>query len=104
MNNKNLSIKETLNLAFKNHKENNFAVAVSGNKVIGYSIITSSIESNCGTLIDLNTNEGNSIGRTFRDSPDIDNTVIIDKKLDVGSFYNMDIVEASNYRLKGKIL
>ena len=27
MNNKNLSIKETLNLAFKNHKENNFAVA-----------------------------------------------------------------------------
>ena len=29
MNNKNLSIKETLNLAFKNHKENNFAVADS---------------------------------------------------------------------------
>lgn len=39
------------------NNQNNFAVAVSGNKVIGYSIITSSIESNCGTLIDLNTNE-----------------------------------------------
>jgi hypothetical protein len=37
--------------------QNNFAVAVSGNKVIGYSIISSNIESNCGTLIDFNTNE-----------------------------------------------
>ena len=36
---------------------NNYSVGVSGNKVIGYSIITSSIESSCGTLIDLNLNE-----------------------------------------------
>ena len=36
---------------------NNYSVGISGNKVIGYSIITSSIESNCGTLIDLNINQ-----------------------------------------------
>ena len=36
---------------------NNYSVGISGNKVIGYSIIVSSIESNCGTLIDLNTNQ-----------------------------------------------
>ena len=36
---------------------NNFSVSISGNKVIGYSIISSDIESNCGTLIDLDINE-----------------------------------------------
>jgi len=40
---------------------NNYSVGVSGNKVIGYSIITSNIDSNCGTLIDLNTNENFSL-------------------------------------------
>ena len=40
---------------------NNYSIGISGNKVIGYSIITSSIESNCGTLIDLNTNQNFSL-------------------------------------------
>ena len=40
---------------------NSYSVGISGNKVIGYSIITSSIENNCGTLIDLNTDENFSL-------------------------------------------
>ena len=40
---------------------NNYSVGISGNKVIGYSIITSNIDSNCGTLIDLNTSENFSL-------------------------------------------
>ena len=49
------------------------------------------------------TQEGFSIGRTFRDSPEIDNSVTFNTKLSIGKFYNAKITEASHYSLKGDI-
>ena len=53
-------------------------------------------------LIDISKNSF-SLGRTFRDSPTIDNYVKIDQKLDVGKFYDVDIVSAKEYDLIGKV-
>ena len=54
-------------------------------------------------IIDINTHDNKSIGRTFRDSPEIDNTVTINKKLKVGDFYDILIQDASSYNLIGKV-
>ena len=53
-------------------------------------------------LIDVSKNSF-SLGRTFRDSPTIDNYVKIDQKLDVGKFYDIDIASAQEYDLIGKV-
>jgi len=53
-------------------------------------------------LIDV-SKDSFSLGRTFRDSPTIDNYVKIDQKLDVGKFYDVDIVSAQEYDLIGKV-
>ena len=54
-------------------------------------------------LIDTHTQDGNSIGRTFRDSPEIDNTVTINEKLEIGKFYDAKITDAHPYNLFGEI-
>ena len=54
-------------------------------------------------LIDMHTQEGLSIGRTFRDSPEIDNTVTFNSKLPIGEFYNAKMIEASHYNLVGDV-
>ncbi|MAV63858.1 MAG: 30S ribosomal protein S12 methylthiotransferase RimO [Candidatus Marinimicrobia bacterium] len=54
-------------------------------------------------VIDINTEDGKSIGRTFRDSPDIDNTIVIDRKLNIGEFYDVSISKCTNYSLIGKV-
>ena len=53
-------------------------------------------------LIDV-SKDNFSLGRTFRDSPTIDNYVKIEKKLDIGKFYNIDIASAQEYDLIGKV-
>jgi len=53
-------------------------------------------------LIDV-SKDNFSLGRTFRDSPTIDNYVKIDKKLDIGKFYDIDITSAQEYDLIGKV-
>ena len=53
-------------------------------------------------LIDV-SKDSFSLGRTFRDSPTIDNYVKIDQKLDDGKFYDVDIVSAQEYDLIGKV-
>ena len=44
-----------------------------------------------------------SIGRTFRDTPDVDCEVLIKGNLDVGEFYNVKIVDATEFDLMGEI-
>lgn len=44
-----------------------------------------------------------SYGRTYRDSPDIDNRVIIPGKLKIGEFYHILITNALDYDLIGEI-
>lgn len=44
------------------------------------------------------------VGRTESDSPEVDNEVIIyDKNLKIGSFYNVEITDALEYDLVGKV-
>ena len=54
-------------------------------------------------IIDTHTQDGLSIGRTYRDSPEIDNTVTFKAKLNIGEFYNAKIIDASNYNLIGEV-
>ena len=44
-----------------------------------------------------------AIGRTFRDSPEIDNTITFNSKLKIGEFYNAKIMDASHYNLIGGV-
>jgi ribosomal protein S12 methylthiotransferase len=53
-------------------------------------------------LVDI-SKDNLSLGRTFRDSPTIDNYVKINKKLDIGKFYDVDIISAQEYDLIGKV-
>jgi len=54
-------------------------------------------------LVDSNTNEGNSIGRTFRDSPEVDNIVVIKGKHQIGEFIDVKITEVNEYELNGEV-
>ena len=51
-------------------------------------------------LVD-DTGEKHSVGRTEYDSPEIDNIVNIDAKLEVGQFYNVKIQSANEFELIG---
>jgi ribosomal protein S12 methylthiotransferase len=46
---------------------------------------------------------GDSYGRTFRDSPDIDNRVIIPRELKKGEFVDVEITDAIDYDLLGDL-
>ena len=61
------------------------------------------IGSNQKVIIDTNTHDGKSVGRTFRDSPDIDNIVTIDSKLQVGQFQEVLIKKVSAYNMIGEL-
>ncbi len=55
-------------------------------------------------LIDKYLNESVSIGRTYRDSPDVDNTVVIDGHHPIGSFLDVKITGATEYELEARPL
>ncbi len=55
-------------------------------------------------IVDTQSNKKSSIGRTYRDSPEIDNTVLFDSSLSVGKFYDVKIVDASYYSIKGEVI
>ena len=54
-------------------------------------------------LIDI-AKDGFSLGRTFRDSPTVDNYVKINTELETGKFYNVKIEKALEYDLVGKVI
>ena len=53
-------------------------------------------------LIDVCNAEGVSLGRTYRDSPEIDNYVKIYEKLEPGVFYDVKITQGMEYDLIGE--
>ena len=56
-------------------------------------------------IIDVcNEESGFSLGRSYRDAPEIDNYVKINEKLDIGSFYNIKVKEAYEYDVLGEII
>ena len=54
-------------------------------------------------LIDI-AKDGFSLGRTYRDSPTVDNYVKINTELEIGKFYNVKIEKALEYDLVGKVV
>jgi len=55
-------------------------------------------------IIDVsNEDSGFSLGRSYRDAPEIDNYVKINKILNIGSFYNVKVKEAFEYDVVGEI-
>ena len=54
-------------------------------------------------LIDI-AKDGFSLGRTYRDSPTVDNYVKINTELETGKFYDVKIEKALEYDLVGKVM
>ena len=55
-------------------------------------------------LIDINNDDGWSLGRSYRDAPEVDNYVKINKKLSVGSMYDVKINKAYEYDVEGELI
>jgi len=55
-------------------------------------------------LIDLQSEDGASIGRSYRDAPQVDNFIRIDELLPVGEFVDVKITEAFEYDVKGEVV
>ncbi|MBI65024.1 MAG: 30S ribosomal protein S12 methylthiotransferase RimO [Candidatus Marinimicrobia bacterium] len=55
-------------------------------------------------IIDVAKDEGWSLGRSFRDAPEVDNYVKIGRKLDVGSMHNIEITKAHEYDVEGIVI
>jgi len=55
-------------------------------------------------LIDFHGEDDVSIGRTYRDAPEVDNFVQVEGKLPIGEFVDIKITEASEYEIKGEAL
>ena len=55
-------------------------------------------------LIDIVDDEGWSLGRSYRDAPEIDNYVKINQKLETGKIYDVKIEEAYEYDVLGSVL
>jgi len=55
-------------------------------------------------LIDMHTEDGTSVGRSYRDAPEVDNFIRIDEKLPIGEFVDVKIMEAFEYDVKGESL
>ena len=53
-------------------------------------------------LIDLQSEDGSSIGRSYRDAPQVDNFIRVDELLPVGEFVDIKITEAFEYDVKGE--
>jgi ribosomal protein S12 methylthiotransferase len=59
----------------------------------------------CAKVIIDRHESGEYVGRTERDAPEIDNEVFVksEKPLNLGGFYNVDIVDAYEYDLDGRV-
>ena len=53
-------------------------------------------------LIDMHGNDGTSIGRSYRDAPEVDNSIRINEKLKIGEFFNIKITKAFDYDVVGE--
>ena len=50
----------------------------------------------------MHAEDGTSVGRSYRDAPEVDNFIRIDEKLPIGEFVDVKIIEAFEYDVIGK--
>jgi len=86
----------------KEVKQERFDQTMAFQQTINFKKNKSLVGTTQKVLVDI-SKDNLSLGRTFRDSPTIDNYVKINKKLDIGKFYDIDIVSAQEYDLIGKV-
>ena len=86
----------------KEIKQERFDQTMALQQVINFKKNKKLVGSTQKVLIDI-SKDNFSLGRTFRDSPTIDNYVKIEEKLDIGKFYDVDIIAAQEYDLIGKV-
>ncbi len=86
----------------KEVKQLRFDETMALQQKINYSKNKELIGSTQKVLIDI-SKENLSLGRTFRDSPTIDNYVKINQNLKQGKFYNIKINSAEEYDLIGEV-
>ena len=55
-------------------------------------------------LIDMHSEEGISIGRSYRDAPEVDNFIRIEEILPIGEFVDVKIIDAFDYDVQGERL
>ena len=55
-------------------------------------------------LVDVVNDSGWSLARSYRDAPEIDNYVKINKKLTVGNMYDVKIKKAYEYDVEGVVI
>ena len=87
----------------KEIKQERFDQIMALQQVINFKKNKKLVGSTQKVLIDV-SKDNFSLGRTFRDSPTIDNYVKIEKRLDIGKFYDIDITSAQEYDLIGKVV
>ena len=86
----------------KDVKQERFDQMMAFQQTINFKKNKMLVGTNQKVLIDI-SKDGFSLGRTFRDSPTIDNYVKINQRLDVGKFYDVDITSAQEYDLIGEV-
>ena len=86
----------------KDVKQERFDQMMAFQQTINFKKNKILVGTNQKVLIDI-SKDGFSLGRTFRDSPTIDNYVKINQRLDVGEFYDVDITSAQEYDLIGEV-
>ena len=87
----------------KEVKQERYDQVMALQQAINYKKNKDLINSTQKVLIDI-SKDNFSLGRTFRDSPTIDNYVKINKNLKIGEFYNVKITDAMEYDLIGKVI
>ena len=87
----------------KEIKQERFDQIMALQQVINFKKNKKLVGSTQKVLVDV-SKDNFSLGRTFRDSPTIDNYVKIENKLDIGKFYDIDITSAQEYDLIGKVV
>jgi len=89
----------------KDIKQNRYDELMLLQQKINYNKNKSRVNTTENVLVDIvNENEGWSLARSYRDAPEIDNYVKINKILDVGSFYDVIIKKAYEYDVIGEIV
>ena len=87
----------------KEVKQERFNQVMALQQAINYKKNKDLINSTQKVLIDI-SKDNFSLGRTFRDSPTIDNYVKINRNLKIGEFYNVKITDAMEYDLIGEVI
>tara|TARA_B100000029_G_scaffold473337_1_gene514614 strand:+ start:45 stop:1340 length:1296 start_codon:yes stop_codon:yes gene_type:complete len=87
----------------KNIKQERYDEIMMIQQSINYEKNKSRVGSIEKVIVDVVSDEGWSLARSYRDAPEIDNYVKIDKKLKKGSFYNVKILKAYEYDVIGEI-